>query len=143
MPAIITKVPGRRKDLLPKWDWPLPPVDQDGGGEPLTLRTLISRIVRAEVAAFRTRQKAARYLVVMTEEEVRAASAKGRIAPGASDVGLQEVDDEQAVGAALQAFEDGMYLVLIDDQEQRDLEQQVFVTDDSTITFIRLTFLAG
>ena len=49
----------------------------------------------------------------------------------------------QAGWNALQAFEDGLYLVVIDDVEYRDLEKQVFLKDDSRITFIRLTMLTG
>ena len=62
---------------------------------------------------------------------------------GESEVGIQAVDEDQAVGTALQAFEDGMYLVVIDDVEQTHLDQQVYLTEDSRITFIRLTLLSG
>ena len=55
----------------------------------------------------------------------------------------QEVDEEQAVAAALQAFEDGIYLVAVDGRELRDLDQAVYLTQDSRVTFIRLALLAG
>jgi hypothetical protein len=48
-----------------------------------------------------------------------------------------------AVATALQAFEDGIFLVVIDEQEQRTLDQEVFVQPDSRLTFIRLSMLAG
>ena len=57
--------------------------------------------------------------------------------------GCAPVDPEQAVATALQGFEDGLYLVMIDGVEQRDLNASVFVTDASQLVFIRLTFLAG
>ena len=56
---------------------------------------------------------------------------------------LQSVDPDEAVATALQAFLDGLYLVFIDDVEQRDLDAQVFLTPESKLTFLRLTFLAG
>jgi len=61
---------------------------------------------------------------------------------GGTDLG-QNVDEEQAVGAALQAFEDGLYLVVLDGAEQRDLDKQVFLHADSRITFVRLAMLSG
>ena len=45
--------------------------------------------------------------------------------------------------AVLTAFEDGLYLVLLDDKEQRNLDATVHLTDDSRVAFLRLTFLAG
>ena len=55
----------------------------------------------------------------------------------------QNVSEEQAVAVACQAFEDGLFLVVIDGTEYRELDAQVFVQPDSQLTFIRLTLLAG
>ena len=143
MPAVLTRQLGARKELLPKWDLPLPPeAIEGGGGDGLRLRDLIERIVRLEVAAFRKRQKQNRTVTVLTEAEIRERAGRGRVLSGGSDID-QPVDLEQAIAAALVAFEDGMYLVLIDGDEKTDLDQRVFLTEDSTITFLRLTFLAG
>lgn len=49
----------------------------------------------------------------------------------------------QAIGTALRAFEDGLYLVILDGKEQRDLDEQVFPGPDSHVTFLRLVMLAG
>ncbi len=68
---------------------------------------------------------------------------KGKIESGASEVGVQEIDAEAAVGTALQAFEDGLFLVAVDDRQHRELDRQVFLQADNRITFIRLTLLAG
>lgn len=50
---------------------------------------------------------------------------------------------EEAVAVALQAFEDGLYLVVIDGEERRSLDEPVYLRDDSTLVFVKLTFLAG
>jgi hypothetical protein len=47
------------------------------------------------------------------------------------------------VATALQAFEDGLYLVIIDEVERRSLDEPVHLAEDSQLVFIRLTFLAG
>lgn len=55
----------------------------------------------------------------------------------------QNVDVEEAIGVALQAFEDGLYLVIVDGEEKRSLDAQVFVKEDSSVAFVRLVMLAG
>jgi hypothetical protein len=67
---------------------------------------------------------------------------KGRVIPGGRDL-HQEVDVELAVANALQSFVDGIYLVILDGEEQRDLDREVHVDDDSQVTFVRLVMLAG
>ena len=67
---------------------------------------------------------------------------KGKVDSGGSELN-QAVDAEAAVANAWQAFEDGIYLVLIDGDEQKDLDRQVYLTEDSELTFIRLVMLAG
>ena len=141
---ISGKALGRKKPLFSDWSIPIPPEWNDGGGDGgLTLRDLIDRIVRDEVKAFRKRQHDRQFLRALTAAEIDAAAEKGKIQMGESEVGIQAVDEDQAVGTALQAFEDGMYLVVIDDVEQTHLDQQVYLTEDSRITFIRLTLLSG
>jgi hypothetical protein len=139
--TIDARAPGRRRPLIPQWQIPLPP-DPTGRGEPLTLRVLISRIVAAEVAAFRERQEGRTLLRVLSAREIDEGAARGRIDSGGREL-HQEVSDSAAVGIALQAFEDGLYLVILDGREQRDLDEQIFPGPDSHVTFLRLVMLAG
>lgn len=141
---ISGKAIGRRKPLFADWSIPIPPEwsEYEGSGG-LTLRDLVTRIVREEVIAFSKRQHDRRLLRALTANEIEAAAEKGKIQMGESEVGLQNVDADQAVGTALQSFEDGIYLVVIDEVEQKHLDSQVFLTADSQITFIRLTLLTG
>jgi hypothetical protein len=140
MITIQGKALGRKKPLFADWSVPFPPDLGEGGA--LTLRDLISRIVRTEVAAFQQRQAERRLLRALTEAEIARGKSKGKIESGGSDL-KQEVDPEQAVAVALEAFEDGLYLVVVDGQEQRSLDQQVYLQPDSTVAFVRLTLLAG
>lgn len=138
---ISGKTLGSKKRLFEDWSIPIPP--DEGGDGGLTLGQLISRIVRAEVKSFQKRQHERQFLRALTAGEIEQAAERGKIEMGASEVGIQQVDAEQSTSVALQAFEDGLYLVVIDDVEYRDLEQQVFLKEDSRITFIRLTMLTG
>ena len=141
MLTIDGKVLGRKNPLFSDWSIPFPPDLGEGGGG-LTLRDLISRIVREEVKAFRERQQERKLVKALTAAQIDQAVAKGKVDMGGRDV-TQEVDEEGAVGAALQAFEDGLYLVVLDGEEQRDLDKEVYLQPESRITFVRLALLAG
>jgi hypothetical protein len=139
--TISARVVGRRKPLVPDWQVPWPP-DDAGDGEALTLRELISRIVHEEVRAFEQRQQERKLVRILTEKEINAGLEKGRVDSGGRDL-HQEVDADQAIATALQAFEDGIYLVFLDDEEQRELDRQVYLQPESKLTFVRLVLLAG
>ena len=141
MPVISWKALGRRKPLFADWSWPVPPTDPGEGG--LTLRSLIAQIVRDQVAAFKKRQVDHQMLRALTARQIDEAVERGKVTMGHTDVPVQEVDEDSAVATAWQAFDDGLYLVVIDEVEQRQLDAQVFVNPDSRITFLRLTLLAG
>jgi len=139
--TISARAMGKRKPLVPDWQIPWPP-EEDGGGEALTLRELITRIVHSEVQAFEKRQQERKLVRILTEKQIDAGLEKGRVDSGGRDLN-QKVDADEAVGTALQAFEDGLYLVFLDEEEQRDLDKEIFLRPDSKLTFIRLTMLAG
>ncbi|MBI3861252.1 MAG: hypothetical protein HY290_05095 [Planctomycetia bacterium] len=141
MPVISGKGIGRRKPLFEDFSIPAPPSASGDGG--LTLRDLVEFVVREEVKAFQQRQVDRRFIRALTAREIDAAAEKGKVDSGGSDVEPQAVDAEAAVGTALQAFEDGLYLIAIDDRQEPNLDAQVFIRPDSRITFIRLTLLAG
>ena len=138
---IIGKSLGSRKPLFADFSIPVPGDFSNDGGT--TLRNLLSQIVRHEVSAFHSRQEQRQFLQVLTKKQIESAAESGKIISGQSDVPLQIVDEEEAVAVACQAFEDGLYLVVLDDEEQTKLDQQVYLQPESRLTFIRLTMLAG
>lgn len=52
-------------------------------------------------------------------------------------------DLRKAQETAIQAFEDGMFAVFFGDDALETLEQTIDLEENKTLTFIRLTFLAG
>jgi hypothetical protein len=140
MLTISGKALGRKKPLFADWSIPFPPDLGDGGS--VTLRDLISRVVRTEVEAFKQRQQERRLFRALTERQIQEGAAKGKVEMGGSDL-AQKVDADEATATALQAFEDGLYLVVVDEQEQRSLDAQVFLRADSKVAFVRLVMLAG
>jgi hypothetical protein len=131
---------GQRKPLVPDWKLPWPP--DEGGGEPLTLRQLITRVVLKEVGAFKQRQDDRRLVRILTERQIEEGLTKGRVDSGGREL-HQDVNPDDAVATALQAFEDGIYLVILDGEEMRDLDREVHLQPDSHLVFVRLVMLAG
>ncbi|MDP1564322.1 MAG: hypothetical protein Q8M16_23330 [Pirellulaceae bacterium] len=142
---VIGKALGSKKKLFDEFSVPLPPRgdDDDGGGGDFTLRDLIERVVRHEVRAFRKRQTDRQFVRALTATQIETAAEKGKVEMGGSEVGLQHVDEEDAVHAAWTAFDDGLYLVVVDEVQCHNLDQTLFLADDSQITFVRLTMLTG
>lgn len=138
---IVGKTLGRKKPLFDEWS--IPPPDDSDGDDDFTLGDLIEHIVRDEVKKFRKRQHDRQFLRCLTSDEIERSAEKGKIEMGGSEVGIQDVDEDQSVAVAHQAFEDGLYLVIIDEFEFKSLQQPVYLTEDSRITFIRLTMLSG
>ncbi len=133
---------GSKRPLFSDWSIPLTPEWGDGGSGELTLRGLITRLVLVEVGAFRARAEARRLDRVLSQAQIDQGERAGKIAPEGR-AGGGNVSDGEAVDAALQAFEDGLYLVVIDEQEFRELDEIVRLNPDSHIVFVRLIFLAG
>jgi hypothetical protein len=140
MITISGKTLGKKKPLFADWSIPFPPDLGDGGA--LTLRDLIARIVRGEVEAFQTRQREQVLVRALSAVDVEQGALRGKISAGGRNL-QQPVSADDAVATALQAFEDGLYLVIVDGTEQRDLDQQVFLQPDSRVAFVRLALLAG
>lgn len=138
---ITGKALGSRRPLFADFSIPLPPEWSGDGG--VTLRDLIARVVRSEVQAFRERQAERHIFRALTAKQIAEGAARGKIEMGCSEVPPQDVDEDQAVASACQAFEDGLYLVVIDGQDYREIESQIYVQPDSRVSFVRLTLLAG
>ena len=139
--TISARTLGKRQPLVPDWHMPWPPEESEQA-EPLTLRQLITRIVLQEVEAFKQRQKQGQVVRILTERQIENGLAKGRVDAGGRSL-HQPVDPAAAVANALLAFADGLYLVILDGEEQRDLDRQVFLHAESHLVFVRLVLLAG
>ena len=50
---------------------------------------------------------------------------------------------QKAIENALQSFQDGIFVVFIDETELTNLNQTFVLQQDSVFTFVRLTFLSG
>jgi hypothetical protein len=116
-------------------------VERDAGIE--TVRDLLEAIVREQVEAFRSRKREAKMLRVLTERAIADGRDAGRIAAGDQEPDDRLPDPEQAIEAALTAFQDGFYYVFINDAQVDRLDQAVDPGESTDVLFVRLTPLAG
>ncbi|MBC7804756.1 MAG: hypothetical protein H7145_01270 [Akkermansiaceae bacterium] len=129
------------KALFPNFQMPLPEAWQNG--ITITVRDLLDTVVRTEVAAFQTRQEARTVLQTLSPSQIAEGVAKGKIDSGGREDERQPVDADESVRVALQAFEDGLYYVLINDDQKASLTDSFAVTPETRVTFLRLVALAG
>ncbi len=129
------------KALFPNFQMPLPEAWKNGAT--VTVRDLLDTVVRSEVAAFQTRQEARTVLQTLSPIQIAAGVAKGKIDSGGREDEKQFVDADESVKVALLAFEDGLYYVLINDDQKANLSDSFVVTSDTRVTFLRLVALAG
>jgi hypothetical protein len=142
VPIVVEgKVVGQKRSLFTDWHIELPALD-DKQGDHLKLRDLITSIVMEEVEAFKLRQGERKLARVMSRQEIEQSAARGKVDPGARDF-QQPVNSDDAIAVALQAFEDGLYFVFVDEIQQTNLDSEIFLKTNSKVVFLRLTALVG
>src|SRR6266508_897398 len=122
------KVVGQKRSLFTDWRIELPP-PRENQGDHLRLRDLITAIVMKEAEAFQLRQEERKLARVMSRQEIEQSAVTGKVNPGERDL-QQQVNLDEAVGVALQAFEDGLYFVFVDEVQQTNLDREVFLKMD-------------
>lgn len=127
------------RDRSPSYGVPLPDGAADSG---LTLRELLALATREELAAFQERRIERTFAQVLTAERIAAGGKAGRIDSGQRRAPAPPPTDV-AIETAIEAFQDGLFLVLVDGRQESELDAQVMIGVDSTVTFIRLVALAG
>ena len=132
---IRLKSAGKRRAALEDVPYVLP----DGIS---TLRALIDAVTRREVEKYNSRGLENMLIPFLTEEEIEAQSAVGKVGFGRlySD---KKADAEKAVKTAVQGYEDGLFRVLAGEKEVTGLDEPLDIQEGEILTFIRLTFLAG
>ena len=132
---VRVKTLGKRKDVMPLKPYELP----EGIG---SLRELLTAFVEAEVERYNGKDTEAPLLSCLTAEEIETQSETGKVSFGRlwSD---QKADKAKAVKTAIQAFDDGLVRVLMDETELTELDAPLCIREGTVFTFVRLTFLAG
>ena len=132
---IKLKSAGKRRPILENTPYDLP----EGVN---SLRQLIEVMVRQEVEKYNNRGLENMLVPFLTENEIADQSSVGKVGFGRL-YSEKRADPEEAVKTALQGFEDGLFRVLINDKEAADMDTPLEISENDTLTFVRLTFLTG
>lgn len=119
------------------------PIDFEYDPLPNTVRELITQTVTRCVEAYNERVRAGDTRVKpLSEKEISDRADIGKIAFGIN-YGEKEQPIDKAIDNALQSFEDGIYRVFVNDTALEQLDDNVILSENDSLTFIRLTMLSG
>ena len=112
------------------------------GKRPETLRELIVLCVNAEVGKFNHDRLNNQLLPFLTRDQIAEQASNGKVGFGEIE-NTTLADASVAVANAIQCFEDGVFVVFIDEVEIISLDQNINLNDYSSLAFLRMTFLTG
>lgn len=119
------------------------PVDFELVKTPNTVRELIECTVEKCVAEYNERVRTGdSNIKPLSDEEIHDMAYIGKIAFGIN-YGEKEQDLGKAAENALQSYEDGIYRVFINDEQLEKLDDPINLSENDSLTFIRLTMLSG
>lgn len=133
--SVNVKQLGKRKNVIESKKFSIDPV-------PSTTAELIIAIVIRQVQEYNERLEQIDLLKYLTEEEIKKKSVSGKISFQVNYNGMA-ANAQKAVYNALQSFEDGIFRVFLNDRELESLNDAICLKEEDTLTFIRLTMLAG
>ncbi|WP_276381673.1 hypothetical protein [Flavobacterium sp. H4147] len=138
--SISIKQLGKKHPLLQEKN-----ISLDNTTSIITVRTFLELIVKNQVELFESSSfefededkihlPKENYLPILTDN--------GKVGFGAL-YNHNQVDLAKAQENAIQAFEDGLYAVFYGEDQLETLNEEIDLSKNNSITFIRLTFLAG
>jgi len=104
--------------------------------EMLTVGELIARRVHDEVAAYNERQSGTFSGLVQPTESEKILNGY-RLRPS------RRIDAEQQVYRALEAFQNNGFFVLVNERQAESLDEEVWLGEGATASFLKLTPLVG
>lgn len=108
----------------------------------MTLRDFLTETVEITVRDYNKGKASEEILKSLSEPEIADQAVTGKVAFGIH-YDKKKADEQEAIANALQCFQDGMIAVFIGQERMEELEQAVPLRENSEVTFVRLTFLAG
>lgn len=134
--SIQTKQLGKRRCCIEPMQIELP-------DETLTdVRSLITAIVRRQVEEHNQRPSENDLLKYLTQEEIDDRAESGKVGFGVNYNG-EKASAEAAVKNALQAYEDGIFRLFVNDEEAGTADTSLVLREGDRLTFVRLTLLSG
>lgn len=106
------------------------------------LKDLLTIVVQQQVQLFNARKTSDNILPYLESADIATQAKRGKVSFGAS-YNEQTVDENTAIETALQAFEDGLFYIFINDQKIEHLTEAIILTDETSLLFLRLVALTG
>lgn len=109
---------------------------------PKDLNQLLMACVKVEVQRYQDKLHNHALLSFLTQDHIVEQTDTGK-------VGLNSIKNSApadlniAQHNIIQAFNDGLFVVFIDDHEITNLHQPIDITEHSQVSFVRMTFLTG
>lgn len=135
--TVSVKQPGRKHAVIDKKI-----IDIEDIGSRPTAAALLTAVVHHQVREYNAKPKEKNLLPFLSNTDTEEQISKGKVSFG-SIYNENKADAEIATATALQSFEDGMFALFVNDEEVKSLHQNISITGNIVVTFIRLTFLAG
>ncbi len=102
-----------------------------------TLKELITNLVNIEIDKYEQEQ-----LKITSQEDLDQMIINGKVSFGFK-YRETEIDRTNAVNVALQAFEDGLYVVFLNNSELKSLTDKLILNENDSLSLVRLTMLTG
>lgn len=107
-----------------------------------TVRDLISSAVKTCVAEYIERRESSDLIEVLTPDMIESMAKLGKVSFNVN-YGESSPELQKATDNALEAFEDGIVVVFADERRLESLDEAVDLNAIESLTFIKLTMLAG
>ena len=111
-------------------------------GMAYALHDVLREVMTQQVEEFNQKREENNLFTYFKKDALEQAASIGRVSFG-EIYNNEKADLNKAIDTIFLAFEDGLIAVFVDDVQLESLEQTIRLTSESTVTFIRLTFLAG
>ena len=113
----------------------------------MTVEEFLAETVRQNVREYNEREEAGAILRLLGAEEqmqdhLDDMASSGKVTFGDPMDG-RRANEKKAVENALQCFDDGMVALFADGVRYTERKEEILLNEQSEVTFIRLTFLAG
>lgn len=103
---------------------------------------LIKAAVATTVNEYNERRESSDLITVLTPGLIEDKAQTGKVSFGVN-YGEKSPDLETAVNNALEAFADGIVVIFADDKKLDSLDEAIDINDIKSLTFVKLTMLAG
>lgn len=107
-----------------------------------TVGRLITAAVKTTVNEYNERRESSDLITVLTPELIEDKAQSGKVSFNVN-YGESSPNLKTAVNNALEAFTDGIVVIFADEHKLDSLDEAVFINKIESLTFVKLTMLAG